>query len=150
GRHPGPGPRRRPAAAHGPHPPAGPPGGGLQAAPADAARREGQPAGGQHGRGGGERAGGGLLRAAGLAGAGGLPRGRVPAAARGPGGGLHERHTGGGAMKSLGILAWLDDGLNPIVVKELRQAVRSRFVVAVLLLFLLLQVLYIGVYLVAG
>ena len=40
----------------------------------------------------------------------------------------------------------LDDWLNPIVVKELRQAVRSRGVVAALLLFLLLQLVIIGIY----
>jgi hypothetical protein len=51
-------------------------------------------------------------------------------------------------MKSLGILGWLDDRVNPIVVKELRQAVQSKFVTAVLLLFLLIQVAYIGIYLV--
>jgi hypothetical protein len=52
-------------------------------------------------------------------------------------------------MKSLGILDRLDDKLNPIVVKELRQAVQSKFVIVVLLLFLLVQVAYIGIYLVA-
>jgi hypothetical protein len=41
----------------------------------------------------------------------------------------------------------LDDWVNPIVVKELRQAVRSRLVVAALMLFLLLQLLIVGVYL---
>jgi hypothetical protein len=40
----------------------------------------------------------------------------------------------------------LDDWLNPIVVKELRQAVRSRVVVSVLLLFLLLQVGLFGLF----
>ena len=55
-------------------------------------------------------------------------------------------------MKSLGIgerLGELDDAINPIVVKELRQAVQSKFVVAVLLLFLLIQLVFIGIYLVA-
>jgi hypothetical protein len=47
-----------------------------------------------------------------------------------------------------GILEKIDDALNPIVVKELRQGVQSRFVVAVLLLFLLLQLLFIGIFLV--
>jgi hypothetical protein len=51
-------------------------------------------------------------------------------------------------MKSLGIRDRLDDQLNPIVVKELRQAVQSKFVVAVLLLFLLVQVAFIGIFLV--
>lgn len=49
-------------------------------------------------------------------------------------------------MKATGQIERLGDSLNPIVVKELRQAVQSRFVVAVLLLFLLAQVLYIGAY----
>jgi len=40
----------------------------------------------------------------------------------------------------------VDDWINPIVVKELRQAVRSRAVTAALMLFLLLQLLIIGVY----
>jgi hypothetical protein len=41
-------------------------------------------------------------------------------------------------------LAALDDRINPIVVKELRQAVKSRIVVVVLLLFLVLQLLIVG------
>src|SRR5207253_10224932 len=52
------------------------------------------------------------------------------------------------AMKSPGILEKIGDAINPIVVKELRQAVQSRFVVAVLLLFLLLELLFMGTYLV--
>ena len=51
-------------------------------------------------------------------------------------------------MKSTGILEKIDDALNPIVVKELRQGVQSRFVVAVLLLFLLLQLVFMGIFLV--
>jgi hypothetical protein len=50
-------------------------------------------------------------------------------------------------MKSLGILEKMGDALNPIVVKELRQAVQSRFVMAMLLFFLLLQLLFMGIYL---
>jgi hypothetical protein len=42
-------------------------------------------------------------------------------------------------MKSAGFLDRLDDVLNPIVVKELRQAVKSRIVIAALILFLLIQ-----------
>ncbi len=53
-------------------------------------------------------------------------------------------------MKSPGILARLDDALNPIVVKELRQAVQSRFVVAVLLLFLLMQIVFMGIFLIVN
>jgi hypothetical protein len=43
-----------------------------------------------------------------------------------------------------GILDRLDDAINPIVVKELRQAVKSRLVVFSLLFFLLLQVVVLG------
>lgn len=50
-------------------------------------------------------------------------------------------------MKPLGILERLDDAINPIVVKELRQAVNSRLIVAVLLLFLLVQLTFMGIYL---
>ena len=50
-------------------------------------------------------------------------------------------------MKPPGIVEKLDDAINPIVVKELRQAVRSRFVVAVILLFLILQLTFLGIYL---
>jgi hypothetical protein len=42
-------------------------------------------------------------------------------------------------MKSAAWLNWADDWLNPIAVKELRQAVKSRVVMVALLLFLLLQ-----------
>jgi hypothetical protein len=51
-------------------------------------------------------------------------------------------------VKSLGILERLGDLPNPIVVKELRQAVRSKFIVGVLLFFLLVQVSYLGISLV--
>lgn len=51
-------------------------------------------------------------------------------------------------MKAPAVSERLSDALNPIVVKELRQAVQSRFVTAVLLLFLLLQVGVIGIYLI--
>jgi hypothetical protein len=40
-----------------------------------------------------------------------------------------------------GLLGWLDERMNPIVLKELRQAVRSRFIVGVLMLLLGLQLL---------
>jgi hypothetical protein len=43
-------------------------------------------------------------------------------------------------VKRLSILEKLNDRLNPIVIKELRQAVQSKFVVVVLFLFLLLEV----------
>ncbi len=41
----------------------------------------------------------------------------------------------------------LDDALNPVVVKELRQAVRGRFLAGLLILFLALQLLTLGVFL---
>jgi hypothetical protein len=53
-------------------------------------------------------------------------------------------------MSSIGIVTRLDDWLNPIVVRELRQAVKSRIVLAVLALFLLLQLSIIGIFLVAS
>jgi hypothetical protein len=43
------------------------------------------------------------------------------------------------------LVARLDDGINPIVVKELRQAVQSKFVSGVIYLFLLVQLLYLGI-----
>ena len=50
-------------------------------------------------------------------------------------------------MKALATLAGrLDDFLNPIVVKELRQAVRSRFVSGVLMLLLVIQLLVVGIF----
>jgi hypothetical protein len=51
-------------------------------------------------------------------------------------------------MSSAGFLVGIDDRLNPIVVKELRQAVKSRVVIAVLLLFLILQLGILMIYLV--
>ncbi len=46
------------------------------------------------------------------------------------------------------LLDRASDTINPIVIKELRQAVQSRFVVGVLCVFLLAQLVFIGVYLV--
>lgn len=43
----------------------------------------------------------------------------------------------------------IDDALNPIVVKELRQAVRGKFVVGVLILFLAVQLIVLGSHLVS-
>jgi hypothetical protein len=48
-------------------------------------------------------------------------------------------------MKSPGLFERLDDALNPIVVKELRQAVQSRFVTVVLMFFLLVQLVAVGI-----
>jgi hypothetical protein len=50
-------------------------------------------------------------------------------------------------MSRPGLLERLDDRLNPIVVKELRQAVQGRFVTVVLLLFLFVQLIVLGAYL---
>jgi hypothetical protein len=47
-------------------------------------------------------------------------------------------------MRLTAIIDRLDDRINPIVVKELRQAVRSRAVVAILLVFLGLQLFFVG------
>lgn len=42
---------------------------------------------------------------------------------------------------------WVDDLLNPIVVKELRQAVRGRFLAGILIFFLALQLITLGIFL---
>src|SRR2546426_446629 len=53
-------------------------------------------------------------------------------------------------MKSRsGALGRLDDWLNPIVVKELRQAVQGKFVAAALLLLLLVQLAVLGMYIIS-
>src|SRR5262249_46866481 len=57
------------------------------------------------------------------------------------------RHTGRRAMTVSALFRRLDDWINPIVIKELRQAVKSRMVVTILLLFLGLQLLILGFYL---
>ncbi len=44
----------------------------------------------------------------------------------------------------------LDDALNPIVVKELRQAVRGRFLAGILIFFLALQSITLGIFLVSN
>jgi hypothetical protein len=54
------------------------------------------------------------------------------------------------ALRPDNLRARIDDWINPIVVKELRQAVQSRFVVAALLGILSTQLIAIGVYLVAN
>jgi hypothetical protein len=52
-------------------------------------------------------------------------------------------------MSAPGLLSRLDDWVNPIVVRELRQAVKSRLVTGALLLFVSLQVIILGIFLVA-
>jgi hypothetical protein len=53
-------------------------------------------------------------------------------------------------MSLASLFGRVDDRLNPIVVKELRQAVQGRFVTAVLLIFLLVQLVVLGTYLILG
>jgi hypothetical protein len=50
-------------------------------------------------------------------------------------------------LRPANLRARIDDWINPIVVKELRQAVQSRFVVAALLCLLCIQLAAIGIYL---
>jgi hypothetical protein len=50
-------------------------------------------------------------------------------------------------MKAPGLFERMDDWINPIVVKELRQAVQSRLVVTALFLYLGVQVFILGVFL---
>ena len=49
-----------------------------------------------------------------------------------------------------GVRSRLDDWLNPIVVKELRQAVQGKFVAAALLLLLIVQLAALGIYIVSS
>ena len=52
-------------------------------------------------------------------------------------------------MKSIGnFLGKIDDRINPIVVKELRQAVQGKFLIVVLICFLCLQLLTMGLFLI--
>jgi hypothetical protein len=53
-------------------------------------------------------------------------------------------------MRLSTIFDRIDDWINPIVVKELRQAVKSRLVVGILMLFLGLQLFLLGLYLLLG
>ncbi len=53
-------------------------------------------------------------------------------------------------LKVGALKARLSDRINPIVVKELRQAVQSRFVIAALLTLLSIQIVAIGIYLLAS
>jgi len=49
-----------------------------------------------------------------------------------------------------GILARIDDAFNPIVVKELRQAVHGKFVAAVLIVLLVIQITAIGLIIISS
>jgi hypothetical protein len=53
-------------------------------------------------------------------------------------------------MRVSGLLDRIDDWINPIVIKELRQAVKSRMVVSILMLFLGLQLFIVALFLVLG
>ncbi|MGE0126586.1 MAG: hypothetical protein AB7U82_00665 [Blastocatellales bacterium] len=53
-------------------------------------------------------------------------------------------------LKESGLKASLSDRINPIVIKELRQAVQSRFVIAALMTLLSIQIVAIGIYLLAS
>jgi hypothetical protein len=53
-------------------------------------------------------------------------------------------------MTFSGLLDRIDDWINPIVIKELRQAVKSRMVVSILMLFLGLQLFILALFLVFG
>ena len=50
----------------------------------------------------------------------------------------------------LAIFDRIDEAVSPVIVKELRQAVRGRFIVAVILLFLAVQLLTMGIALLAN
>src|SRR5262249_33439225 len=80
---------------------------------------------------------------------GGLSHPGVPATRGRPGGDLHDGDPGGRAMNAQTAenatwLDQLDDWLNPIVVKELRQAVKSRMVIIILMVFLIIELLVMG------
>src|SRR5262247_2825772 len=82
-----------------------------------------------------------------------LPRRRIQTAAGQPGRDFHERHERSSAVTAESVLKEkisLGDRINPIVVKELRQAVQSRFVIAALLTLLLVQLVAIGIYILAS
>ena len=51
------------------------------------------------------------------------------------------------AIPKRSLRSRLDDRINPIVVKELRQAVQSRFVTAALITLITIQIAAIGIYL---
>ena len=53
-------------------------------------------------------------------------------------------------LKESGVKVSLSDRINPIVVKELRQAAQSRFVIAALLTLLTIQIFAIGIYILAS
>jgi hypothetical protein len=55
--------------------------------------------------------------------------------------------TAESVLKTDGFRAWIGDAVNPIVVKELRQASQSRFVTAMLMTLLSIQLIALGIYL---
>jgi hypothetical protein len=58
--------------------------------------------------------------------------------------------TAESVLKAGGFRAWIGDAINPIVVKELRQASQSRFVTAMLMTLLSIQLVALGIYLLFG
>ena len=77
----------------------------------------------------------------------GLSHHRLPPATNGPRRRFHDRNERGGAMSRLiSLFAAAGDQVNPIVVKEFRQAVQSRLVIAVLILSLLINLVVVGGY----
>lgn len=58
--------------------------------------------------------------------------------------------TAESVLKESGVKVSLGDRINPIVVKELRQAVQSRFVIAALLTLLSIQIFAIGIFILAS
>src|SRR5215475_10089115 len=80
-------------------------------------------------------------------------RNRIQTAARQPRGDFHERHERSSAVTAESVLkekGSFSDRINPIVVKELRQAVQSRIVIAALLTLLSVQLVAIGIYILAS
>jgi hypothetical protein len=55
--------------------------------------------------------------------------------------------TAESVLKANGFRSWIGDAVNPIVVKELRQASQSRFVTAMLMTLLSIQLVALGIYL---
>jgi hypothetical protein len=61
-----------------------------------------------------------------------------------------EAELSNSTQPKLSLAARFDDWLNPIVIKELRQAVQSRFVITALLVLLAIQIVAVAIYLVTA
>src|SRR5262249_33881866 len=74
------------------------------------------------------------------------PRRRVPATADEPRDGVYDRDDGRSAMSArfAALAERLDDAVNPVFLKEIRQAVRGRFIVSALVLSLVAEVITVG------